>query len=188
MPTLRPRAQLVAIIVAMVPLCLAGQAPPESQVLPQQEPLEWSAQRLLTLEDFHAVPDAASSGAALAVYEIQSRTNCEVDGPAFHVAVRFLPNLSWIKAPQRVARILAHEQGHFDLAEVSARRLRAELATLGLPCRDGTDAFRAQVAETNRRDGDAQRSYDKQTMFGSDAPAQRIWESRIRSWLELEPR
>jgi len=176
----------VAIAVAVVPLCLNGQSPPGQDQAPLQ-PWEWSAERRLTLEDFHAEPDAASRGAALTVYEIQARTSCEVDGPAFHVSVRFLPGQSWIKPPQRVAQILEHEQGHFDLAEVSARRLRIELASLDLPCRDGSDAFKQLVAETNRRDGDLQRSYDRQTMFGTDITAQRQWETRIKSWLHSGP-
>ncbi len=187
MTTLRLRGLLAAIAIAMAPLCLFGKSAPASDQSPPQ-PWEWSADRRLTLEDFHAAPDATSNGAALTVYEIQARTSCEVDGPAFWVAVRFLPGQSWIKPPQRVARILAHEQGHFDLAEVSGRRLRAELASLDLPCASGNDAFKALVADTNRRDGDLQRSYDRQTMFGTDIPAQRTWESRIKSWLESEPK
>jgi len=185
MTTLRLRGLLAAIAIAAGPLCLVGQSAPASDQAPPQS-WEWSENRLLTLEDFHAAPDAASNGAALTVYEIQARTNCEVDGPAFRVSVRFLPGQSWIKPPQRVARILAHEQGHFDLAEVSARRLRAELASLDLPCAAGNDAFKELVAETNRRDGDLQRSYDRQTMFGTDTTAQRQWESRIKSWIRAE--
>jgi predicted secreted Zn-dependent protease len=109
-----------------------------------------------------------------------------VDGPAFRVTVRFLPNQSWIKPRQRTARILAHEQGHFDLAEVTARRLRAQLASLDLTCATGTAAFTKLVADFQNRDRELQRSYDRQTMFGTGSGAQRHWEARIKSWLRTK--
>jgi hypothetical protein len=166
----------------MVPLCVAGQAPSQ----PNQQapaPRDWSDKRLLVWDDFLASPDAASPGAALTAYEIQARTICESEGPAFRVSVRFLPDQSWSKPDKRTGLTLAHEQGHFDLAEVTARRLRAELASLGLPCASGNAAFTRLVADFQSRDGDLQRSYDKQTMFGTDVQAQRVWESRISGWL-----
>jgi hypothetical protein len=39
------------------------------------------------------------------------------------------------------------------------------------------------VADFQARDRELQRSYDRQTMFGTASGAQRHWESRIKSWL-----
>ena len=138
-------------------------------------------------DEFLAAPDAASEGAALTAYQIQARTICLADGPTFLVSVRFLPDQSWIKPKHRSARILAHEQGHFDLAEVTARKLRVELDLLDLGCAAGNTAFNNLVATFQGRDGDLQRSYDKQTMFGTDINAQRTWERRIEGWLRDQP-
>lgn len=182
MSTTRLYTGLLAIAIAVVPLCLAGQTPSGSQQA-NPAPRDWSEQRPLAWEDFLAPPDAASKGAALTAYEIQARTICEADGPAFRVTVRFLPDQSWIKPRQRTARILAHEQGHFDLAEVTARRLRAALGLLDLACADGNAAFTKLVADFQGRDRELQRSYDRQTVFGTGSGAQRHWEARIRSWL-----
>lgn len=174
MSTVRVHTGLLAIAIAAAPLCLAGQT------------REWSESQELEWGDFLAAPDPASKGAALTAYEIQARTVCEAEGPAFHVTIRFLSNQSWVKPKQRTARILAHEQGHFDLAEVTARRLRAELGQLDLGCADGTAAFTKLVADFQGRDRDLQRSYDRQTMFGTGSGAQRHWEARIKSWLRAK--
>jgi len=182
MSAARLHSGLLAIAIAVAPLCLAAETP-WRQDEAMQAPKDWSEVRPLEWGDFFAPPDAASKGAALTAYEIQARTMCEVDGPAFRVTVRFLPDQSWIKPRQRTARILAHEQGHFDLAEVTARRLRAELALLDLRCADGNAAFTKLVADFESRDRELQRSYDRQTMFGTGSGAQRHWEKRIKSWL-----
>lgn len=181
MSTSRLHTGLLAIAIAVAPLRLAGQTGPPSQA--NSGPRDWTEQRPLTWDDFLAPPDAASKGAALTAYEIQARTTCEENGPAFRVTVRFLPDQSWIKPRQRNARILAHEQGHFDLAEVTARRLRAELGLLDQGCADGNAAFTKLVADFQGRDRELQRSYDRQTMFGTASGAQRHWEARIESWL-----
>lgn len=181
MSTTRLHTGFLAIAIAVAPLCLAGQAPEGEQPPPVAR--EWSTGSPLAWDDFLAPPDAKSKGAALTAYEIQARRTCEEDGPAFRVTVRFLPDQSWIKPRQRNARILAHEQGHFDLAEVTARRLRAELGVLDLGCADGVAAFTKLVADFQSRDLDLQRSYDRQTMFGTGSGAQRHWEAQIKSWL-----
>ena len=185
MSTARLHTVLLAMAITGAPLCLAGQtssAPAPSKSAPQ----DWTEQRPLTWDDFLAPPEAKSKGAALTAYEIQARRVCEEDGPAFRVTVRFLPDQSWVKPRQRKAQILAHEQGHFDLAEVTARRLRAELGSLDLGCADGIAAFTKVVADFQARDRDLQQSYDRQTMYGTGSGAQRHWEARIKSWLRAQ--
>lgn len=110
------------------------------------------------------------------------------DRRVFRVAVLLLPGQSWIRSDQRIPRILSHEQGHFDLGEVTARRLRAALGRLSTSCQSGDEAFRKVVADFQQRDADLQRSYDRQTMFGAEPDAQRQWEARIESWLREKPR
>lgn len=178
----RVDAGLVVGAVALAPLWPAAQSPAgPNETL--HAPMEWSQERPLELGDFVAQPDAASKAAALTSYEIQTRSGCDSTGPSYHVAVRFLPAQSWIKPRQRTPRVLAHEQGHFDLAEVTARRLRAKLASLGLSCAEGKAEFAKAVAEVNVMDADRQRSYDMQTMYGTDSAAQRRWEAQIKSWI-----
>lgn len=178
----RVHTGLLAIGIVVAPLCLAGQAPsPPDRNAPV--PRDWSENRPLVWEEFLGAPDAASEGAALTAYQIQARTICEASGPTFRVSVRFLPDQSWVKPRHRTPRVLAHEQGHFDLAEVTARQLRVELDRLELGCAAGNAAFNNLVTAFQSRDADLQHSYDHQTMFGTDTSVQHSWERKIEGWL-----
>ena len=138
---------------------------------------------MLTWDDFRGTPDPASRKAALTAYEIQARASCVDDRRVFRVSVIFLPDRSWILPKQRITRTLVHEQGHFDLGEVTARRLRAELGRLESSCEADDAAFRKVVADFQHRDAELQRSYDRQTMYGAEAGDQHQWNARIASWL-----
>lgn len=171
MPTARVHTGLLAIAIAVAPLCLSGQS------------REWSERRTLSWDDFRGAPDAGTKKAALTTYEIQARASCQDGRRVFRVSVLFLPDQSWILPKQRLPRTLVHEQGHFDLGEVTARKLRAALAQLNMPCDAGTEGFMKVVSEYQQHDADLQRSYDRQTMFGAEAGDQHQWNARIASWL-----
>lgn len=89
-----------------------------------------------------------------------------------------------------IDRVLAHEQGHFDLTEAVARRLRAEFA--GLEGRGATaeaasddlsrridDRFDAAQRELDR----LQSRYDGETGNGTEKKKQKRWLERIAEML-----
>lgn len=151
------------------------------------DPFAWSQERPLVWEDFQGAPDAASRAAARTAYEIRTLMRCQTDPPAHDVRVLFMRHESWFKPTQRLERTLAHEQGHFDLGEVTARRLRAALRAIPVTCGSPSDAFKQTLADHQRRDAELQRSYDLQTIHGTDSAAQRIWQRRIAAWLSELP-
>ncbi len=167
----RVHTGLLAVAIAVAPLCLSGQS------------RDWTERRTLVWEDFRGTPDTRAKRAALTTYEMQTRTSCQDGRRVFHVAVLFLPDQSWVLPKQRIPRTLSHEQGHFDLGEVTARKLRAALAQLNMPCNAGTEGFMKLVSEFQQKDAELQRSYDRQTMFGAEAGDQHQWNARIASWL-----
>lgn len=172
-------------VAVALPLALAAQAPasPAAQPPTQPPPFEWTTERPLAWTDFLGAPNASSTAAALTAYEMRTRVLCSDERPSYSVTVHFLPEHSWVKPNQQLDRTLAHEQGHFDLGEVTARRLREELTALDATCGAPSPKFRELLAEHQRKDADLQRSYDRQTMYGTDTMAQRRWERQIESWL-----
>ena len=80
-----------------------------------------------------------------------------------------------METPGRAARLLDHEQGHFDLSEVHARLLRQRLTSLKEPCRIPQDERRAIVMRQVREDTSNQGRYDRETNFGRDTRAQARW-------------
>lgn len=77
------------------------------------------------------------------------------------------------------ARLLRHEQGHFDIACAMARKANV-MHRVG---NDFDALLRATRTATNR----AQNSYDRQTRHGCNASAQSDWESEIAKGLQAHP-
>ncbi len=91
---------------------------------------------------------------------------------------------SWNMRPES-ARILDHEQGHFDISEIGARRARDKMAALrtsGKLVGVGRDEATAKrvlegligstMKEINDQTNDEQKEYDRVTRHGIDADAQ----------------
>ncbi len=192
-PRVVPRAkalglQVVCACVLLAPTSLA-QAPAQHRAT--VEPFAWSADRRLTWADFQGTPDTSRTAVAMTAYAISLNTACQGDILVSRVTSTFLPQASWVKSAyivnRRAETTLRHEQGHFDLSEVLARRLRAELRELRSPCGAKDDTRAALYARYQKEDADTQRRYDRETGHGTDLGPQKVWESRIQSWLKNLP-
>ena len=100
----------------------------------EEEKIAWDANRPLTWEDFRGVPNRADSFVASTNSGISfSFSFSERNGVAniqYTVVSNFYPDLSWYR-PERVTQyILEHEQTHFDISELHARKLRKALSSL----------------------------------------------------------
>jgi len=192
-PRVVPRAralglQVVCACALLTPASLP-QAPASNPAT--MEPFTWSPERRLTWPDFQGPPDLGSRAVAMTAYAISLSTECADGILVSRVTSTFLPQSSWVKSAyivnRRAETTLRHEQGHFDLSEVVARRLRAELRKLRSPCGENDEVRRAVYVKYQKDDADTQRRYDRETGYGTDARLQQIWESRIQSWLKRLP-
>jgi len=102
----------------------------------------------------------------------------------FRVIAGFRPRQSWVKAivlndsTQR-RTILLHEQTHFDLAEVHARRMRQAFGDLARPCAK-TDAELSGLAQRLAQEEKAeQRRYDAETDHGLLVDQQAAWTRNV---------
>ena len=90
----------------------------------------------------------------------------------------------------RTDRLLAHEQGHFDLTEVIARRLNRRLATVesqGASVAGARKNVKKKIDLAYRQAAEElaelQASYDQETRHGLAAAAQRQWSEKIAGML-----
>lgn len=157
-------------------------------VIEHEQGLPWSADRRLTWADFQAAAPTTGVEGALTAYNLLYGVRCV--GVAFHydVAAVFLPRQSWVKAvvladSDERARTLKHEQTHFDLTEVYARRLRKYLHDAYDPCRSGTTPVREGADRLVARESADQDRYDDETRHGLDAAGQRVWDADVAAWL-----
>lgn len=168
-----------------LPVSLA--AVPVKAALPtprnEQKGLMWQADRKLTWEDFQSKVDPNEPLHAMTSTNIEVQANCYGNQMEFDVKCVFLTRNSWSKNKQSES-LLAHEQLHFDLTEVHARRLRQKLNLYPGLC-SGNKAQFNKIVETYFADWKKeQEQYDRESNHGLNEAQQRIWENKTARRLE----
>ena len=189
-------------LFAFALLCPARAAAQDSQLVAV---IEWSPSRKLAITDFKGRIPAGATDASISQVSIQVAWECHAGAAQFDVHAIFDPSRSWwrdlvpnlwqnLDAPftpmdDRGASLLAHEQLHFDLTEVWARRMTRALLALRSGCGtpDGEAAIDKTVAEVEKRWGDEQRRYDRDTNNGVDSRQQKAWGVRTAKALDDQP-
>lgn len=218
------RTSVLVFTVALILGCssLPDSAAPKGRVVDDPNSLdrsEWISYRLLTRDDFEAAAPprefasnvdrigAATCAVVLAApgarIEIQPTPSSD-GGFVYHAAIRDLRlqaqmdrSCSWWN-PESVGLpedyILEHEQIHFALFELEARRLNASLPELearlhatGTSAKSATEAVQNQVNEWLRGQlpGILQRSrdFDEDTSMGHKPEQQKRWWNNVQSRL-----
>lgn len=150
-----------------------------------QEVIVWDSAVRLTWADFRGKVDANSSYSASTVSGIVYRFNLSGDGYSDSIMAVFYRGESWVRIQN--AEGLVHEQGHFDITEIFARKLRKRLQEF-VPRRGSLGRQLKQVYEEVERDRDAMENlYDKETKHSADSEQQAYWNEKIaRALKELE--
>ncbi|RYY24096.1 MAG: DUF922 domain-containing protein, partial [Chitinophagaceae bacterium] len=96
----------------------------------------------------------------------------------------FNKNNSWVKAGKTTEYILGHEQGHFDIAELHARKLNKALKEYKYKSKTVNDDVN-RIYEGVMQDHHAyQTDYDQQTDFSRKVEKQREWMGKIATELD----
>jgi len=145
----------------------------------------WSATRPLTWSDFQGTPPTEGSEGAKTSYTLYYAWKCRGESFEFRAVAGFRPRESWVKAvvlndaTQR-RTVLGHEQTHFDLAEVHARRIRRTFADLTRPCARSDSELSALAQRLAQEEKAEQRRYDAETNHGLVAARQADWSLQTR--------
>ncbi|MEP3571107.1 MAG: DUF922 domain-containing protein, partial [Flavobacteriaceae bacterium] len=101
----------------------------------------------------------------------------------FEVNAYFYPNESWYKPKICDDIILSHEQLHFDISELFARKMRAKLKRTSF-----SDNVKAEIRkiyrETLKELKDFQELYDWETNFSRNTEKQLEWNKKIAEALD----
>ena len=161
-----------------------------------QSAVPWDTSRPLTWSDFTAPPppDNDTPFAAQAVVGILHAIACDRAHLEYVVLAVFQTRTSWAfpltMHGSDSAYFLAHEQGHFDLTEITARRLRAELEQFAVPCDSADTVFTRMGQEANARNDVIQKQYDSASYTRRPKggvihrQAQAEWLARIKATLD----
>jgi hypothetical protein len=156
--------------------------------LARQEAFAWSLKRPLVWADFKGDPPRSGSAAAETAYTLLYGARCTGQAFEFRVIAAFRPKESWVrpailKRPADSTRALKHEQTHFDLAEVHARRMRRHFAELIAPCRVSTDDLSEIAERMVKEEHAAQEKYDAETDHSRVAAEQARWDKEVAAQL-----
>ena len=145
---------LFVILVSHLPLLAGGN---DSGSIP------WEADRKLTWDDFKGPPNEKTSFLASTAYAIDCETQWVEAQLVFRVQCSMQPNVSWVKPGAASEYLLSHEQLHFDIAELYARKLRAEISTTDFATKTLNKILKEITDKNSRERETAQRRYDQET-------------------------
>lgn len=154
-----------------------------------EEGVLWNSAKRLTWSDFRGkVPPAsvpaATTASGISYTYTANLLHHEVKLD-FEVNAYFYPNESWYKPEVCTENTLAHEQLHFDISELFARKMRKRLRRTSF-----SDNVKAEVREIYQEIlkelGDFQDQYDWETNFSRNKEKQMEWNKKIAKAMKSE--
>ncbi len=139
--------------------------------------IDWKADRKLTWNDFIGKPDKNSPNAALTSSAINIDFTYGTDGLKYNLRCRFNKNTSWVKVKNDY--ILSHEQGHFDITEIFARRLYKALKEYKYNDATVKDDVNRIYDNSMHQLHDTQVQYDRETNSSLNTVKQAEWLKKI---------
>lgn len=153
---------------------------------PGEDLLRWSAGRKLTWQDYKAPPNPASNAAATTTTYLSIDYHIGTDSFSYTIRSWFSRTRSWGR--HKDEHILAHEQGHFDIAEIFARKLQQRMKAYTFNKRTYRKELHKIYTETADEKSAMQQQYDRETQHSIHKEKQAEWLEKIRQLLdELKP-
>lgn len=144
---------------------------------PDRELIPWNISGRLKWADFKGTPPGNALNAALTSSSISLGYSSNGESLTFTIGCDFDKSKSWGRVQNDL--ILTHEQGHFDISEIYARRLnkamnqyRYNSATVSS---DVNAIYQHVMQDLQQR----QNEYDAETDHSRNVPVQRKWLSVI---------
>lgn len=144
--------------------------------------IPWAHDRRLSWEDFLSEPKKNSDAVASTSTSLGIAYQVEHGQLTYAITCNFSKQKSW--GLLKTDYILAHEQGHFDITEVCARKLYKALQEYQFNRKtyrkDVNDIYRAIVQEKE----DMQAAYDGESDHSRNRKVQYEWLQKINQMLE----
>jgi hypothetical protein len=152
---------------------------------------QWNEHGRLSWDDFQGpVAPPVDEAAAATHCSIGFSTSCPVPGdkPVVSVFNTFYVDRSWVRPDAKLATILEHEQGHFDLCEIYTRKLRQRIGSInftGYTSAQMSKVLMSLYTEVSQDYEDRQQAYEQETTHGVNIPEQKKWSEVIACELQV---
>lgn len=148
-----------------------------------EDVLSWSAGRKLTWKDYKAAPNPCSDAAATTTtYLSIDYTFSSGGGFSYTIKSFFSRDKSWGR--HKSDYILSHEQGHFDIAEIFARKLHQQISGYRFNSRSYQKDLDRIYTQVTREKAALQQQYDRETNHSIHEGKQAEWLKKISRMLE----
>ena len=154
----------------------------------EEESILWDETNRLEWSDFKGSPNSNSDAVAITAsgltFDFSARTTSVrlVDFTAI-VEAHFYPNKSWYKKERVNSIVLAHEQLHFDITELYARKLRKQIneANFSVNIKKEISILHSNI---NKELKLFQNKYDSESDFSRSVEIQKEWQIFVKKELE----
>jgi Bacterial protein of unknown function (DUF922) len=147
-----------------------------------QETINWSPTYKLKWEDFQGPPDSSSKQSATTAYYIIYTYSYTDSSLKFSVQCLFDKSKSWKKSTDSL--LLKHEQGHFDIGEIFARKLQKAFTNYAMNSKTINEDLRQIYNNVMSERLQLNDLYDNETVFSQDVQAQNRWINYIHLQLQ----
>lgn len=145
--------------------------------------IEWQQSRKLNWDDFQGPIDDESSYKAHTKSKLSVGWECDEGIFNFHAVAKFDKEVSW-KADVLTDELLAHEQLHFDICELYARKARLRIQAFKNGCALSQEEVKA-ILKKNMADWEAyEELYDEESDHNRNREEQVRWENKVAAELE----
>lgn len=147
---------------------------------PDDPKILWNKDSLLRWDDFQGKIPATVATAAMTYTTIGLNT-FDYTTTSYNVSIKamFVKNKSWVQIKKTTDYLLKHEQLHFDIAELFARKLRKGLIEGKFTGSQLSNQVTAMFKNYNSKLEAYQAKYDKETNHSRITEKQEQWESTV---------
>jgi hypothetical protein len=167
--------------IFLAALLAAATAGAQSQVANTKAFIEWNPFYNLKWDDFQGKPGEDAAGDAGTSVQIKAKPYTVGKKVQYDVYVLFNKEKSWSR--DQSPQLLAHEQLHFDLAEVFARRIRKKIKELEDQHVTEIKAYNNAIQLLLEESNEADRLYDMETLHGALDKKQETWRKKVNEEL-----
>lgn len=143
----------------------------------------WDNEYKLDCFDFrNVIQDTAKNITAISMVGIKTKGFWNNNLPDYMIYATFDRYASWNK--DTTCSIIAHEQLHFDIAELYARKLRKQVSELRQDYNDNIQDYQDAIAHIFKEWMQTDSTYDEETHHGVYNSKQKEWNAKIATKIE----
>jgi predicted secreted Zn-dependent protease len=144
--------------------------------------IEWSATKRLTWNDYLASPSTSDDIAAITSTALGMEYHVRNNSISYKISCHFSKTKSWGR--YKTDYILQHEQGHFDITEIFARKLVKAVKEYKFDSKKYQDDLGKIYKKIMEEKEEFQGKYDDETDFSRNKTKQAEWLKKIAKELE----